>query len=632
MERHDRTGRHDVGYPGDAGRCRKSRDLDQVFIWLSHHLSPRPANLQDPLSLTLGNQIPVNERRLLTPFGIAAIYALVGSAWIFLSDRLLLGLGSTTVSSLTRNQTLKGLLYVGITATLVYFLVRAGTRALRASQAMLKESDSRYRQIFERTGAVVLIEDAETGRIVEANPAAARFYGWPADQLVGKQVRDLEALEDPAPRQEGKKGAGPMLRYSRCRTSDGSVREVVIDALGISINGRPHNYLVVHDDTGRWVLERKLRQAQRMEAVGRLTGGMARDLNNIFGIIETHADLLTGGLPPGDSQARNDLAQVRAAGRRGADLIRKLLGFSRGTLLTPVTSGLGASVVPAIERLRALLTPGIELSYEDRSQGTVRVDPQAMGQVLLGLATNARDAMPHGGRLGVSIRDERIDDVRNDLIEPGDYVVLEVTDTGAGMDEQVRAHVFEPFFTTRPYGEGAGLGLSMVYGLVKQHLGYVQVSSAPGRGTTVTIHLPRFDEVIEAGPSLPPEAVRGRKTTTILLVEDEAPLRNVGRRILEREGYRVLVAGDGVEAMEVYRQHRDELDLVISDLAMPRQSGRQLFETLQQDARPIRLLLTSGYAPPEPGAASLERPDTPFLPKPWTMEELSRKVKEVLDG
>lgn len=574
-------------------------------------------------------------QRWLKPSTIAVAYAVFGTAWILLSDRLLPAvLGDVSVSNLTHLQTLKGLLYVALTAGLIYLLTRFAVRALDASVSDLAEVESGYQELVNKTGAVVLIVDQATGKIVDANPAAEQFYGWTREELAGKAMGEIDVtghspdLPD-IPTTSAERRAFNTFRH---RIASGENRDVEVNSTVIGAAKQRLEFLLIHDITERRLQERQLRQAQKMEAVGQLTGGIAHDLNNILTVVLADADLISQELPESQGDVRDDLDDLRSAARRGASMIRKLLSFSRNSNLTLVTTDLGALVLGVVPTLRRLFPERIDIVARDQGAGLVRVDPAALEQVVVNLATNARDAMRKGGTLELETgRAELVPTQESPWLRSGTFVYLRASDTGVGMDERTQAKVFEPFFTTKTPSEGTGLGMAMIYGLVKQHDGFVLVDSKVGVGTSVTIYLSPAPAGEVASPALVPGNHQPRGGgETILLVEDEEALRRAGLRILERLGYVAIGAPDGRRALEILEDRGDSIDLVISDLVMPMVGGRALYETARSKREDIKFLLTSGYA----GASAFEGTplsDVPFIQKPWTYEELGQKVREVLD-
>ncbi|MBI4503645.1 MAG: response regulator [Gemmatimonadetes bacterium] len=378
----------------------------------------------------------------------------------------------------------------------------------------------------------------------------------------------------------------------------------------------------------------QLRQAQKMEAVGQLAGGMAHDFNNLLTTVLGAAELVADELPS-DSPLRADLEGIQKAARRGASLTGKLLAFSRRQRLEVRTLDLSTLLADFTELVRRLVPESIEMRMQLAPSGTtVRADAGAVEQILMNLVTNACDAMPEGGTLVIETARATLDQdlcARRGWGAPGPYVVLAVRDTGVGMDEGTRRRVFEPFFTTKPPGEGTGLGLAMVYGLVKQQEGFVHLESQIGHGTTVTVYLPLAAGAAEQPAARPSAEVRGG-TETILLVEDDPALRRVAERALRKHGYRVVLAADGEEALQRIRSAPNGLDLLLTDVVMPRLGGPGLLEALRTEGKAVRALMTSGY--PERGAMPEPPPQAPvhYLAKPWTVPELLRAVRAALDG
>ncbi len=382
-------------------------------------------------------------------------------------------------------------------------------------------------------------------------------------------------------------------------------------------------------------LEEQLRVSQKMEAIGTLAGGVAHDFNNLLVVILNYAQFALDALPA-DSRTRGDLLEVKKAGERAAGLTRQLLAFSRRQVLQPVRLDVN-QVAEGIEpMLRRILGEDVEFTLElARDTGQVLADPGQLEQVLMNLVVNARDAMPEGGRLrvrtsAVELR-ESWEQEHADVV-PGPYAQIEVSDTGHGMDEATRLRIFEPFFTTKPKERGTGLGLSTAYGIVKQSGGYIWVTSAPGRGTTFTIHLPRDRAGSAPQARAQSDAASARGTETVLVVEDEAALRELTRRFLESAGYTVVTAMDGTQALEILRAAKRPVDLVLTDVVMPRVGGGRLAQELSRHWPGIRVLYMSGYTDDAIENHGVLGPGMQFLPKPFTSNDLLRKVREVLDG
>jgi signal transduction histidine kinase/ActR/RegA family two-component response regulator len=377
-------------------------------------------------------------------------------------------------------------------------------------------------------------------------------------------------------------------------------------------------------EAARQALEQQLLQAQKMEALGQLTGGIAHDFNNLLTVILATANLIEEKLPDAPAGPRADMVDLKRAARRGAEMIRKLMAFSRSsqTQLRPIAP---AEVVRAAGGMLLRILPehiAVEISVAD-AVPPILSDPASLEQVLLNLATNARDAMPGGGTLTIA--------VSTDPPRAGgpSWVVIEVRDTGSGMDPGTRDRMFEPFFTTKPPGQGTGLGSTMVYGIVKQHGGTIEVDSTLGRGTTVRLRFPAapVGQLRRSGPQAAPD---GAERALILLAEDETALRRAAARILEGKGYEVLAAGDGEEALALAREHRRRLSLLLTDVVMPKMGGPALYQALRDEGVEVPVLFMSGYAGTDMPGSSPVPEGAPFLPKPWDASELLQRIALVL--
>ena len=391
----------------------------------------------------------------------------------------------------------------------------------------------------------------------------------------------------------------------------------------------------VEDVTERVVLEDRLRQSQKMQAVGDLAGGIAHDFNNLLTAILVSSELMGSKLPAG-SPVGEYLDTIRHAAMRAAELTHKLLGFSRRQHLELQPVDLGAVVTDFGQMMRRIIREDIQVRViVDEVWLGALADSGAVEQILMNLMTNARDATPPGGTLLVKARRAVLDEAYckgRSGGRAGAYIAIEVSDTGAGMDEETRRRIFEPFFTTKPVGEGTGLGMAMVYGLVKQHDGYVDVSSALGRGTTVCVFIPALAEEGSERPAVAAPPLERGGTEMILLVEDEEAVRRLAQRVLEEYGYTVLAAKNGAEALETFAAHRGAIALVISDVVMPVMGGPELLRTLRQAGHRVRFLFTSGYRSREVEETATIPPGVPFLSKPWHVADFLGKVRTVLDA
>ncbi|OLC01715.1 MAG: hypothetical protein AUH45_10585 [Gemmatimonadetes bacterium 13_1_40CM_69_22] len=381
-------------------------------------------------------------------------------------------------------------------------------------------------------------------------------------------------------------------------------------------------------------LEEQLGHSQRMEAVGRLAGGIAHDFNNVLTAVLGSVELLLLDEPPGRPH-REELDIIRDAATRAKDLIRQLLAFSARQVLQPVVIDLNRLVRDVAKMLRRLIGEDIKLETVLAPElGAVRVDAGQIEQVLVNLAVNARDAMPQGGRLTIQTDSVDADGTRGPLapgVPDGHHVLLQVSDSGVGMDDEIQAHLFEPFFTTKPRGKGTGLGLATVYGIVRQSGGHIAVDSARGRGATFRIYLPRVEAPLDPTDRPRPVTAPAAGSETILLVEDEHLVRLLARKVLERAGYRVLVAAGGAEALDLAERYAGPIHLLLSDVVMPGMNGRELMRRLAQLRPDLRVLYMSGYADEAVAQHGVLDPGTAFLQKPFTPGGLADKVRGVLD-
>jgi two-component system cell cycle sensor histidine kinase/response regulator CckA len=506
----------------------------------------------------------------------------------------------------------------------------ARANAELASRAATGEAQ--LRAVFENALDSILIAD-DQGRYVDVNPAACALLGASKDELLGRSAADFLGLDA----EFGAAWAGFLKRGSSTgerefRRVDGREFQAEFAARANIVPGR--HLSIVRDVTERKRLEEHLRQVQRLDAVGRLAGGIAHDYNNLLTVILGAAELLTEELPPG-SFAWRQASEARAAATRAASLTSQLLAFSRRQLLRPTRLDLSTVIRDMQPMLQRLAGEHIALSVSVADGlPAVRVDQSQFGQVIANLVANARDAMPTGGTLIIETRRVHLDAeyaARHVGVEPGPYVMLAVSDTGSGIDPATRKRIFEPFFTTKEMGKGTGLGLATVYGIVKQSGGNIWVYSEPGRGTTFKVYVP--EAPADPGGSTAAgtrreQLVRGEGQ--LLIVEDEPGVRAIARQILQRCGYRVTVASDGPDALVQCRRDAVQFDLVITDVVMPGMSGSELVSRLRADRPGLRVLYTSGYtedAVIHHGVAA----GAHFLAKPFTPSELARKVRQVLE-
>jgi len=401
----------------------------------------------------------------------------------------------------------------------------------------------------------------------------------------------------------------------------------------LEVDGKECALAIFRDITERKTLEKQMRQTQKMEAVGQLTGGIAHDFNNLLGVIIGYSEILEERLPAGDPLHKECL-QIKKAGQSAASLTRQLLAFSRQQVLESKILDLNSIVRNVEKMLRRLIGEHIDLRTNlDPALGCVKADQGQIEQVIINLAVNARDAMGQGGKLVIETANVVLDEDyarRHQPQQPGPYILLSVADTGAGMDAETQSHIFEPFFTTKEVGQGTGLGLSTVYGVVRQSGGHIWVYSEPGQGTTFKIYLPRAGQMAGLQQPLPAPADALRGTETVLLVEDEEALRGLARSLLEASGYTVLEAGLPEAAFEIAKQHSGPIHLMLSDMVMPGMNGRSLAAKLAAVRPEMKVVFMSGYS----GFthAALADSKIALLAKPFTRETLLRKLRETLDS
>ena len=530
------------------------------------------------------------------------------------------------------------LLIINVTGGLTALLALALRRSRRRLRATYREVSN----LMETIPDIIWVVDL-TGSLVSWNRKLEAVVGLSA--LRGRSLADLfsstgrtlvaEALREGVERGrfdfEGSLVAGGGTSTS-ChwtgawlRDEEGCVTGLI--GVGRDITERKHAEAMIRQR------EDEVRQLQKMEAVGRLAGGVAHDFNNLLMVIKGRAEILLRDLPEED-RARAAVVAIEQAADRAAMLTRQLLTFGRKQILQRKVLELNTIVSETAGMLRRLITEAIALEIRlNEGIGRVRGDLTQLQQVIMNLALNARDAMPRGGRLTISTVSVDLDEAfarRHRGVSPGPYVALEVHDTGMGMDDAVRSRMFEPFFSTKAPGKGTGLGLSTVFGIVKQHDGWISVESAPGQGTAFKVYLPRVDdpaEVLERG-EVTTELARGSET--VLLAEDEDEVRKVTSEILRSAGYRVLEARHGKEALQIAEEHRDAIDLLVADVIMPEMSGLELAARLSSVRRGLRILYVSGYAADTGVREQVLNRRATFLQKPFAAGDLTSKVREVL--
>jgi two-component system, cell cycle sensor histidine kinase and response regulator CckA len=516
----------------------------------------------------------------------------------------------------------------------------------KQAERSLQESQERYRELFDGAPVGYFEFDIE-GRLTSVNRTELDMLGYTAEEMIGQPVWKFNVEEGLARQQILSKLAGtlpPARNLERnYRKKDGTALSVLIedrllqDAKGRIIGIRS----TIQDITDRKQaekekenLEEQLRQSQKMEAIGSLAGGIAHDFNNLLTIIKGFNQLSFLELKEGDP-LRENLEEVRKATDRAADLIRQLLTFSRRQLLEMQVLDLNTTFRHLEKMLRRVIGEDIDLvTVLAEDLGRVKTDPGQIEQVIMNLVVNARDAMPSGGKLIIETANVVLDEAyvrKHVAVTPGHYVMLAVSDTGVGMTKEVKDRVFEPFFTTKEKGKGTGLGLSMVYGIVKQSGGNIWIYSEKERGTTFKIYFPRVNDPLEEMKEKGLEADLPRGRETILVVEDEEVVRRLAVEILRGQGYKVLEASNGAETLLIFKERKGLVDLILTDVVMPQMGGRQLMEQLRQQCRDTKVLYMSGYTDKFVDDRGVLGEGVNYIQKPFAIEKLVKKVREVLD-
>jgi len=527
-------------------------------------------------------------------------------------------------------------------------LVRLGPAVLEAlgrarQRDALRRQERLLRQIIDANPSLIFVKDWN-GRFVLVNEATAQVYGTTVAALVGKTDADFNPNLDEV---------AHFLRHDRDVMSSGQPKVIAEEAVTNPTTRETRWFQTIKmplrspeegtatllgvstEITERKRLEEQLLHSQKMEAVGQLAGGVAHDFNNILTAIVGYTDLLAAELGPNEQQ-HEDLEEIRKAARRAAALTRQLLAFSRKQVLEPRIIDVNGVVMNLDKMLRSLISENIELKTVLADDlAAARADPNQIEQVIMNLAINARDAMPEGGTVTIETRNATLDDAyaaQHVSVIPGEYVMLAVSDTGCGMDEKTQSRIFEPFFTTKPPGRGTGLGLSTVYGIVKQTGGNIWLYSEPGKGTTFKIYLPAIAALPEDIGKVAPAEALPRGGGTVLVVEDDEQLRRLTHRALASQGYTVLEADRGSTALDIARRHKGHIDLLLTDVIMPDTNGRKLAETIRAARPGLRVLYMSGYPDGAIASHGMLEPGVAYLPKPFTTEAVTRRVREVLEA
>lgn len=568
---------------------------------------------------------------------IAAAYIGISLVWIVASDYVVEG-----VAHLPYVPMAKGILFVVTTGALLYVLLSRWADSIETSQSELLASEERFRNVVENAPLGIFIQTGGVFRYL--NPAGSRLLGAESPgQLVGHSMMERIA---PAFREIVRKRIDTLNQgrpvppmAQKWLKLDGSMVDAELLSVAFELDGKKGTLVFFTDISGRLkseeerrALEEQVRQAQRMESIGRLAGGVAHDFNNLLTIINGYSEILTRRIPPGDWN-HDPAVEIHNAGERAVGITRQLLALSRKDPVAPKVLDPNAIIRETERMIRRLLGENVTVSIVlADGVGMVLSDTGSLTQVLLNLAANARDAMPRGGAFTIETGLEQIGQDRHHRVagaREGLFVRITARDTGCGMDEQTRQRMFDPFFTTKASGEGTGLGLSIVYGIVKGSSGWIEVETNPGTGTSISILLPALGDVRpDAAGSRGEAAPEGHET--ILLVEDEPAVRGLAQAVLSGAGYRVISCGNADEALAQFEQSREGVDLLLTDVVMPGRSGTELARLLADRSPGMQVVLMSGYSRENltPSATSSHRA---FLPKPFSAAALLSVVRRVLD-
>jgi two-component system, cell cycle sensor histidine kinase and response regulator CckA len=510
---------------------------------------------------------------------------------------------------------------------------------LARANKSLAMSEERFSKAFHESPVPSGIKNLSDQRFVDVNQRFAEVAGWKREEMIGRNPAELFLWEKPELLErwiEGLLRQEPVQdQEAKIRTKNGALHEVLVSLSPVALGGQPHLLLLAQDVAERALLERQLRQAQKMEAIGQLAAGVAHDFNNILTVIQGHVGLMQQELN-GECPQTKSLEQVSKAASRAATLIRQLLMFSRKQVMQFRHLDLNDTLRNTVKMLERLVGEHVQIDfYPQESLAAIHADPSMLEQIAMNLAVNARDAMPNGGQVSISTSLETIHRPPTPL-DPeqrdGDYLCLTFSDTGTGMDTQILSRIFEPFFTTKPVGKGTGLGLSTVFGIVRQHHGWVEVESKPEHGTTFQIYFPASRLPAEKTETMTDTGLCcGRET--ILVAEDEDALREMVAQALKIQGYSVLMATSGQHALEMWKQANHSIDLLITDMVMPGGiMGSELAERLSSQSPRLKVIYTSGYSPGMAGKDASLLEGRNFLPKPYSIGKLSQFVRECLDA
>ena len=576
---------------------------------------------------------------------IVIIYAIFGSAWIYFSDTVLNWFVSNQ-EILTKVSIFKGLLFVLATSVLLYFLISRLTIKIKQSTDALRESEELLHFLVTNSSDSLVIIDAD-GYQRYVSPGAEKFSGFPLSELKGRKIETLIHPDDIAGIRavwqdvvkyseksftiqyrhiHKSKGWFFVEAVAQSFLSDPAINGVIASVRDITDRKR------VEEETVK--LHEQLAQAHKMESVGRLAGGVAHDFNNMLSVILGYSEMSLRQLEK-DHPLYSAMQGIKQAAERSADLTRQLLAFARKQTISPRELDLNITVASMLKMLNRIIGEDVDLIWRPgKNLGPIKIDPSQIDQILANLCVNARDAVKDAAKITIETEKVNVDEnycaTHADFVS-GEYVMLAVSDNGCGMDRETLSHLFEPFFTTKVMGEGTGLGLATVYGIVKQNNGFINVYSEPDKGTTFKIYLPCYTAKhrYTAETIVTKSTVRGHET--ILLVEDEAMILKVTSLMLKRLGYNILIASTPGEAVLLARKHAGEIDLLITDVVMPEMNGRELAKDLLALYPNLKQLFMSGYTANVIAHHGVLEEGVNFIQKPFSMQSFSSKIREVLD-
>jgi len=507
---------------------------------------------------------------------------------------------------------------------------------LRRSEEALRERTTYLNSLIDNSPLAIVVHDAE-GRAQMCNRAFERLFQYRQAELAGAKLDDLintkEAPAEPAEVTQRLLAGEVVHVTTKRRRKDGTVVDVELHGVPLRVGTEKRAFGLYQDITERKALEEQLRQSQKMQAVGRLAGGLAHDFNNLLMVIQGHTELLRQTIGSGGPHYRH-IEQIEKAAERAASLTQQLLAYSRRQLIAPAILDLNFIVAEMGKMLPSLVGEDLELVTSTHAmRGQVKADRSQLEQVILNLAINARDAMPNGGKLTIETSNVVLDEAyasRHSGVQPGPYVMLAVSDTGCGMDAETQSHIFEPFFTTKEKGKGTGLGLATVLGVVEQSGGHIWVYSELGHGSTFKVYLPQVGEMFQAPKVSDSLFELHNGSGTVLLVEDEESVRELVRDRLRKSGYTVLEAKNGAQALEISENHSGRIHLMITDVVMPGMSGRELAQRLWARQPHLQVLFMSGYT--DNAMLGVLEVGTAFLQKPFSAQDLASKLRELLEG